>query len=606
MSLQKLSAQFGFDIDAKSVDAAINSVNSIDRQVSQVSRSVTKFVGLLGAGGIGAAIFSFAKGAVDEFAKEEQALARLSDSLSRLGITNKSVTKELEEFAVAQAKVSMATHDEIIEAERSLVTRGLWGEQLKKAIQASLDLATKTGSLSTATEVVGKAFQGTSARLANFGIAIDSNTPKAQVFGKVMEQINEHFGGAAQAQMGTYAGRLHIIGEETAELKERIGQELLPIFDYWAKKAGIVLDYLDKIAHSGPQTAGLTNYISALPELQTKLEQLNSSAAQYVNLQKEIPVALQEQINKQEKIIANTKAFEARKTGAGSGSSVATKAASIVGQDVEELKAEKKQQSEAQRKDDKYASEQAEVARLEKSDREKGQRLVENATMTQQEIQDVEENALIDRIRLQDGEVAANKVAQAKMTLDHKAQVQARLGYASTALGNFATLSNSKNKEIAKIGKAASISQAVVDTYGGATRAFKDVPWPWNFAVSASIIAAGMANVAVMTSRETGGPIDRTGPVNMHAGEYVLNKPIVDAIKSGSLPPQAGGGLARAGGGGVNITQNITLNGGGSDADIGALCQKIGEATRNGLRQAGEMANIVTKVGTKKAGINAL
>jgi hypothetical protein len=113
----------------------------------------------------------------------------------------------------------------------------------------------------------------------------------------------------------------------------------------------------------------------------------------------------------------------------------------------------------------------------------------------------------------------------------------------------------------------------------------------------------------VLGSRASGGPIPQTGNYLMHSGEYVLPADVVSAIKSNQAPASISpSGSLSAGGSpsGPTISQTIVLQGSNSDADIGALCEKISEATRNGLRQAGEMANVITKVGAKKAGVTAL
>jgi hypothetical protein len=49
-------------------------------------------------------------------------------------------------------------------------------------------------------------------------------------------------------------------------------------------------------------------------------------------------------------------------------------------------------------------------------------------------------------------------------------------------------------------GKALSIAQAVMNTYTGATRALKDVPFPFNFVAAGSTIAQGLLSVKKIIS----------------------------------------------------------------------------------------------------------
>jgi hypothetical protein len=80
--------------------------------------------------------------------------------------------------------------------------------------------------------------------------------------------------------------------------------------------------------------------------------------------------------------------------------------------------------------------------------------------------------------------------------------------------------------------KAIAITDAIIATYLGATKAFASVPYPANFFAAGSIIAGGLANVAKITSSGNyaeGGFIpgqsfqgDRL-IANVNSGEAILN-----------------------------------------------------------------------------------
>jgi hypothetical protein len=71
--------------------------------------------------------------------------------------------------------------------------------------------------------------------------------------------------------------------------------------------------------------------------------------------------------------------------------------------------------------------------------------------------------------------------------------------------------------------KMSAISEAVISTYAGAARALNDYPAPWSYAVAASVVAAGLAKVAVIRAQQfqgggaTSGAIG-TFPVNPATG----------------------------------------------------------------------------------------
>lgn len=92
------------------------------------------------------------------------------------------------------------------------------------------------------------------------------------------------------------------------------------------------------------------------------------------------------------------------------------------------------------------------------------------------------------------------------------------------------------------------------------------------------------------------GPRDQVAGL-VHKGEFVLPASVVDGIRRGSAPSMAMAGA----GGGVTITNNISLSGGSGD-DVSRIMSAITEACRKGVRQAGEMSNAVVKTGNTKSG----
>ena len=63
-------------------------------------------------------------------------------------------------------------------------------------------------------------------------------------------------------------------------------------------------------------------------------------------------------------------------------------------------------------------------------------------------------------------------------------------------LNFISSLATSKNRALAAVGKAASISVATMDTYEAGNKALKSAPPPFNFALMAMVLTAGFANVA--------------------------------------------------------------------------------------------------------------
>lgn len=81
-----------------------------------------------------------------------------------------------------------------------------------------------------------------------------------------------------------------------------------------------------------------------------------------------------------------------------------------------------------------------------------------------------------------------------------------RLKGTQNFLGTLATLSSSSNKRLASIGKAAAVSQAIIDGYLAIQKALASPPgWPYNAGSVIAVTAAQAANVAAISSQSLPG-----------------------------------------------------------------------------------------------------
>jgi phage-related minor tail protein len=153
--------------------------------------------------------------------------------------------------------------------------------------------------------------------------------------------------------------------------------------------------------------------------------------------------------------------------------------------------------------------------------------------------------AEIERLRQID-KLSDQQAAQAKAQVD-AAILDQRLSAASSFFGELATLSNAKNKELAAIGKAASIVQATIDGYAAVNKTLSFYPAPVNFIMAAGVGIAAAANVAKIAGLAGGGTVTGFGGSRsdgelrmLSPGEEVINaqaansnRPLLKAINAG-------------------------------------------------------------------------
>ena len=173
---------------------------------------------------------------------------------------------------------------------------------------------------------------------------------------------------------------------------------------------------------------------------------------------------------------------------------------------------------------------------------------------------------------------------QLKMEQQRAKQNQKTMG---TIFSNLISLSSSSNKKLAAIGKAAGIAQATISTYQGAANALAQVPYPLNFAAMASVIAAGLmqvANIAGVELAEGGLVKAVTGGVPAVIGEGGSDEAVLPLDNARAMR-RIGGAIADESGGlgGVIINQNFQISGGDNMIDNLSRALELGEVSAQRL-----------------------
>lgn len=136
---------------------------------------------------------------------------------------------------------------------------------------------------------------------------------------------------------------------------------------------------------------------------------------------------------------------------------------------------------------------------------------------------------------------------------------ETRFQNTSTILGNLATLQQSTNRTMGRVGKAFAVSQATIDGVLAVQKALASAPPPWNYALAASVgVAAGVnvAKIQGLPGFEVGG---YTGNVAknqiagvVHGNEYVMDSASVNRLGVGNLDALRSGA--------ASVQQNYTTN----------------------------------------------
>ena len=140
-------------------------------------------------------------------------------------------SQALLDHASALQEVTTFGDEAIIEAEALLAAFIKDEEQLKKATEATLDLAAAKGmDLKAAADLVGKSIGSCTNALSRYGIHVKGAAGSTQRLESAVQNISILFGGQAKAQAQTISGAMAQFGNEAGDVAELIGKDLAQSF----------------------------------------------------------------------------------------------------------------------------------------------------------------------------------------------------------------------------------------------------------------------------------------------------------------------------------------------------------------------------------------
>ncbi len=175
------------------------------------------------------ALVGFVSESVTAYAEQESAVKKLTTALQAQGRATPEVIRSYQDMAAQFQKTTVNSDELINEMQALLVEVGNVGPaQMEKALTAATDLAAGLGiDLRQATMLVGKAFEGETGTLKRYGIIVDEAKLKTEGVSAVMDAIQAKFGGQAQAEIETYAGKLKQLANTWNELQEAVGKSIV-------------------------------------------------------------------------------------------------------------------------------------------------------------------------------------------------------------------------------------------------------------------------------------------------------------------------------------------------------------------------------------------
>ena len=227
-----------------SVDIIIKAKDQASKKFSKIGKSAGGMGSMLKKAAAGALIYfsgraikNFAAESLRLYGRQEEAVRGLADALALLGIKDKAAIKDMAKFASGIQSVTKYGDEAVLELMTMGATMGkLSGGELKRSTKAAIGLAKAFKvDVVAAMRLVARAAVGDTTTLTRYGIKLGDAKTTQDKFNKVLDIGTRNFK-LAEQEATRYLGIIEQTKNVLGDVKEVIGEALMPVFKEWAKK----------------------------------------------------------------------------------------------------------------------------------------------------------------------------------------------------------------------------------------------------------------------------------------------------------------------------------------------------------------------------------
>lgn len=180
---------------------------------------------------------------IDQFAKDQEAIFEAGVAFANL--RSSLPLSEFRAFAEQLSRVTSVDDEDIIKLGGALLRVGVAGAQLESTTRAVVDLAQGTGqSLEEATGLVESALVGRGLALHKLGVEFTATGNRAEDLLKLVQAIENTFGGSAAARRNTLPGTIDALKVSFGNFMSAIGEVFAPLAIAALNNLKDLLDFL--------------------------------------------------------------------------------------------------------------------------------------------------------------------------------------------------------------------------------------------------------------------------------------------------------------------------------------------------------------------------
>ena len=197
-------------------------------------------------------------------AEDEKGQKQLAASIRASTKATDAQIAATEDWIDTTQRATGVADDELRPAYARIIRSTKDFEKAQRLLRTALDVSAATGKpLKTVVEALSKSFDGSNLAITRLGLGYDKAQLKAMSFNDIQKDLEKRFSGSALENASTFEGTMARFRVTMDELKESLGQAVLP--------------YLKKLAEYGIQIAdafGKDGVAGAMAELKFILQNL--------------------------------------------------------------------------------------------------------------------------------------------------------------------------------------------------------------------------------------------------------------------------------------------------------------------------------------------
>lgn len=219
---------------------AAKGLNAAEKGLSRLRKSFgkTSLASKLTFAALGAGVVALAKKAADAARQQDKLNKQLQFTLKNLGYA--TAIPSVNRFIDQLEKQAAVSDDVLIPSFNALVRVTKQLTDAQDALALALDISAITGDdVAAIADAMAKGFAGNVTALAKMVPGLDKGALAAKDMTAIMAQLNAEFGGAAQNNLDSFAGKMEVFKISIGKALENIGEGLLDFLKGFTKTNSI-------------------------------------------------------------------------------------------------------------------------------------------------------------------------------------------------------------------------------------------------------------------------------------------------------------------------------------------------------------------------------